>query len=138
MNCIWEPFEDEYKCKNCGFTVPRNTIKKTCSNFRSGTPKDIPSISQRMINFGKAGFKHIMTGGKHCTPEQKRERYEICTSNKCGLFKAYGTGGVCAHDDCGCFIRSNGKFLDKLSWADSKCPVDMWGPISTENDENGV
>ena len=137
MDCEWEPFEDKFKCKYCGFVVPRDTIHKNCP-IKKNKPKSPPSFSKRVANFGKAGAKHLLTGRQHCTPEQRRERFKICKSNKCGLFIPHGPGGMCSHDDCGCFIRSNGKFLDKLSWADSKCPVDEWGPISTENDENGV
>lgn len=152
MNCEWIQIGDKYKCKYCNFIVPRNTIKRNCSaknikkdkvklkpsNIKSEKP--IPSITKRITNFGKAVVKHIKTGRHHCTEEEKQERFSICQSNKCNLFRKYGNGGICAHDDCGCFIRSNGKFLDKLSWADSKCPVGLWNSIEkiVENDKNGV
>lgn len=144
MNCEWIPLEDRWKCKYCGFVVSNNTYRKNCL-----AKKEIPGLVQRAKNLGKATINHIKTGMKHCSEEQKQERFNICKSNKCGLFRVYGDGGICAHSDCGCCIRSNGKFLDKLSWADSKCPVGMWEPISTvgmwgpiektpENDENDV
>ena len=70
---------------------------------------------------------------QHCSEEEKQKRYEICKQNKCNLFVSHGDGGICAHDDCGCFIRSNGKFMDKLSWADSKCPVGLWGFVDKKD-----
>lgn len=136
MDCEWIPFGDRWKCVRCGFIVNSDKIHKNCSSN-----KNPPNIVQRAKNLGKAAAQHIITGMHHCTEEQKQERFEICSSNKCGLFRANGDGGICAHDDCGCFIRSNGKFLDKLSWAESKCPVGLWSPISQNNSKiskNGV
>lgn len=140
MLCKWEPFEDKYKCKNCGFVVKRNTIKKNCSAYKQHkvideTEKQPPNIAKRAKNLGKATAKHVMTGMKYCTQEQKQKRFDICKSNKCGLFRGRGNGGICAHDDCGCPIRSQGKFIDKLSWRSSKCPKGLWGP---ENDDKTI
>ena len=73
--------------------------------------------------------------------EQMKARYEQCEKNECGLFRVLGQGGVCAHDDCGCLLSTNRKFLSKLSWASSKCPEGYWGPTEekdSENTENGV
>lgn len=124
MFCEWEPYEEGYKCKKCGF-VSKVNFKKNCGI----TP---PKLTKRIQNFTKASANHLMTGMKHCSDEQKKKRFEICKSNKCGLFLSKGEGGICSHDNCGCFIRSNGKFLDKLSWADSKCPEGFWGPETPE------
>ena len=133
MNCQWEPFEDKFKCGLCGFVVSRNTIRKNCTSFKE-VKKEPPGLIQQAVNFGKATINHLAHGIKHCTEEQKQDRYNKCSKNMCGLFRPHGDGGVCAHDECGCFIRSNGKFMDKLSWADSKCPEGYWGPIE-EKDE---
>ena len=135
-HCKWEPFGDKFKCSECGFVSPRSTIKRNCS-----TKPEPPSMVKRAVNFTKAVTQHVMTGRKHCSEEQKAERFNICKSNQCGLFLPNGEGGICSHDKCGCYIRSNGQFMDKLSWAESKCPVDMWGPIiqkDEENTQNGV
>lgn len=131
MDCEWVSFENRWKCKNCGFIVSSNLVHKNCA-----AKKDIPNIIKRAKNFGKAITHHISTGSKHCTDEQKQVRFDKCKSNECGLFRVYGDGGICAHDDCGCFIRSSGQFLDKLSWADSKCPVGIWGPILENNSKS--
>ena len=138
MKCQWIPHGNKYKCKNCGFVVPHDGFNKNCSAFKTEIPKEPPNIIQRAVNFTKAATNHVITGLKHCTEEEKQQRFNICKSNKCGLFREHGDGGICAHDDCGCYIRSSGKFMDKLSWADSKCPVGLWGPKSSENPENGV
>lgn len=137
MNCEWIKTEDnKYQCKLCGKRVP------TPGKMNCPTKKDVPNIVQRGVNFVKATYNHIVTRGNCCNEEQKIERYNICKSNRCGLFRQYNEDvGICAHDDCGCFLRSNGKFLDKIAWADSKCPEGYWGPLevkSQENDENGV
>jgi len=132
--CVFEPYRNKFKCKYCGLVVPRNTVKSNCK----AQNKNPPDIIKKGKNFTKAIIKHIKSGRKHCSEEEKKQRYEICKSNQCGLFRKYGNGGICAHDDCGCLIRSNGKFLDKLSWADSSCPVGKWGPIIVKNPENGV
>jgi len=140
MDCQWIPHENKYKCQNCGFVVPHDRFHRNCPTFKTETPKKPPNILQKAVNFTKAAVNHITTGMQHCTEEEKTERFNICKSNKCKLFVQHDDGGVCAHDDCGCFIRSNGKFMDKLSWAESKCPVGLWGPItkSSENSKIGV
>ena len=145
MNCEWEPFQDKYKCKFCGFIVNNENIHKNCKELRKKrqnnkekiTPK-IPNMSTRAKNFAKASIKHVMTGRKHCSDEQKAERLSICKSNQCGFFIPRGDdgGGVCGHKKCGCMLRSQGRFLDKISWADSGCPVGKWGPVQVKSDEN--
>jgi hypothetical protein len=122
IHCDFVVFERRFKCKNCGFISPTNA-KRNCKLEE----KDIPSFTKRVANFTKSLIKHNLTGRKHCSKQQRNERYEICKSNKCGLFKSDdGINGICAHDDCGCFIRNSGKFMDKLSWEDSKCPMKLW------------
>ena len=133
--CEWEPFQNKFKCKKCGFVSPRSTIKRNCN---AGQPQKPPNMAQRAVNFGKAAVQHVATGGKHCSEEQKQARFAICNSNQCGYFIAHENGGTCGHKKCGCRIRNNGKIMDKLSWADSSCPVGKWGPITAKNPENGV
>jgi hypothetical protein len=122
----WNEQLGKYECPNCGKTC-RKKVQIPCK-------AEIPSLPQRMVNVTKATARHIVSGMKHCTEEQKAERYRKCSSNPCGLFRKYGEGGICAHDSCGCYIRSHGKFMDKLSWAESECPEGFWDKI----DENGV
>ena len=93
------------------------------------TTNESPNIIQRGINLGKAIVKHVKCGCHHCTDEQKNARFAICQSNRCGFFKVHAEGGICTHNSCGCYIRSGGKFMDKLSWAESKCPKKLWGAV---------
>jgi len=141
MDCIFQEQNGQFVCEVCGFTTPIPNLHINCS----GKPQDKkeppvpPSLVQRSKNLAKAIGRHLHSGRKHCTEEQKAARFKQCSSNECGLFLAKGKGGICAHEDCGCYIRSNGKFLDKLSWADSKCPEGYWGPENDEETpENGV
>jgi len=135
MNCIWEKSDNGYRCKYCGFSVPTNKIKKTCES-KKNKEKLPPPLVKRAANLTKAAGRHFSTGMKHCTPEQRMARYEQCQKNECGLFRDMGGGGVCAHDDCGCLLSSNRKFLSKLSWASSSCPEGYWGPIEEKDSEN--
>lgn len=144
MQCEWEPFEDRFKCKYCGLIVPIRKIRHRCA-VQSTMPllPDPPGLMRRAANLGKAAVDHLKTGMQHVDDQQKANRFQICQSNQCGLFRTHGNegGGICAHEDCGCYIRSNGRFMDKLSWATSKCPIGLWGPIepkNIENPENGV
>jgi hypothetical protein len=128
-NCEWEPIGDIFRCKNCQTIVKTNRLKRNCNiNLDISTP----GLVKRGVNLGKAVVKHAQGGFQHCTEEQKKARFAICQSNRCELFKVHGEGGICSHDDCGCYIRSNGKFMDKLSWAESKCPTGQWGSIEQE------
>lgn len=152
MHCEWEPFEGEFKCKYCNFTIKDNSFKKRCKKhpetidrktheLKTDAPPKAPGLLTRAKNFAKAATHHIMTGRKHCTDEQKQARFDQCTKNECGLFIVHGEGGVCAHEKCGCFIRAQGQFMDKLSWADSECPLGYWKAIAEkdgETPENGV
>ena len=134
-NCQFIEDDGKFKCINGGYITPFAGLKKNCIK------QNPPNLLKRGVNLGKAMVKHAKTGMHHCTFEEKQSRFETCKSNECGLFKVHGEGGICSHDDCGCYIRSNGKFMDKLSWAESKCPVGKWGPIeqkTQESPENGV
>lgn len=105
-----------------------------------GPGQKAATMAEKAANFAQAAVVHITTGMKACTNEEKAERYKICSSNQCGYFLAHGENGVCGHSKCGCVIRSGGRIIDKLTWADSKCPVGLWGAIekNDENPENGV
>lgn len=150
---------DIYQCIFCGFQVPTEHYVKECRADPQVIAQKLeqnklqrevlppikpPSIMARAKNLAKAGIKHLTTGLHHCSPEDRIERFQICQSNQCKLFLRNPhdpTRGVCSHESCGCFIRAQGEFMDKLSWAESECPVGLWGPVepeSPENPENGV
>jgi hypothetical protein len=133
-DCIFKQLDDIFICANCGFKTKIKNLHINCTST-SRIQKSEPNMLKKGINFGNAALKHVKSGMKHCTDEQKQDRFEICRSNECGLFKVHGEGGICSHDDCGCYIRSNGKFMDKLSWAESKCPAGQWGSIEQKTPE---
>lgn len=150
INCDWVPYKDVYKCKKCGFVVKDPSIKKNCIktknrknnssiiNNKNGVEyqqENIPPFSTRVFNFAKAAIKHAVNGSPQCTEEEIQERLKICKN--CELFKPRGDGGVCSHENCGCNLKSQQIYLNKLAWADQECPLKKWGKIK-KNPENGV
>jgi hypothetical protein len=73
-----------------------------------------------------------VTGGKvKRSPERINEIFEICKSNKCGLFKETGEGvGQCG--SCGCRLANHqgniiSQNFNKIEWATTACPEKYWG-----------
>lgn len=146
MNCefIENPGgKKPYKCKHCGFEWHNNTVHKNCDAFKESIvskpgPDSItqelkpPPIGRRLLNFAKSAALHAMRGNPTCTEEEIQQRLDIC--KQCDLFKRYDEEtGVCTHDDCGCNIKSQQKYLNKLAWKDQRCPIGKW-----ERLDNGV
>lgn len=74
-----------------------------------------------MLQFTRAWIMHMLRGWP-ATPEHLRaERLKICQG--CEHFR----DGKCGK--CGCKIRTAAQWLDKLSWADQRCPLGKWGPV---------
>jgi len=130
MKCVYKEKDGVWTCKNCQHTTKIEGLKHNCGKIP-------PTILRRSTNFTKAATKHLRTGMRHCTEEQRKTRFTQCSKNECGLFLQGKTGeeGICSHVNCGCYIRSRGRFLDKISWADSECPEGYWGPIPEKDDE---
>lgn len=57
------------------------------------------------------------------TQEQINERYNICLS--CDSYDS--NNKICLQ--CGCNINNKRVFLNKLAWADQKCPLNKWKNI---------
>ena len=137
--CVWErKAPDLCQCIYCGFQVPNENFVKEChadqtislDGPRTPLRPIPPSLTKRAGNFIKASIKHVKAGMNHCSQEEKTERYNTCNSNQCGLYLQNPhnpSQGVCSHESCGCLIRAAGEFMDKLSWAESECPVGLWG-----------
>lgn len=107
------------------------------------TPKKGPSLLRKGINLTRSTVQHARAGGAKATDEQVAERFAICRSNQCGLFKPTmevdGVGvveGQCLHRSCGCSMKSVRRETimrpSKLRWAEQKCPVGLWGPVNNE------
>jgi hypothetical protein len=92
-------------------------------------PSAEPAFVKRVANFARAAAKHAAAGRPQASDEQVAARWAVCQTNQCGLFQATGEGqGKCLHKSCGCNLKALGlKGLNKLRWADSKCPIGLWG-----------
>lgn len=133
QNCNFQPDGDgKFICQECGLRVPRQNIKANCKVKNKGyTP---PSLPERIQNFTISAVKHAAAGNPKVPEHIMKERLAIC--KECPLFKPNDNdvGGVCTHSTCGCNIKDNMEYLNKLAWADQKCPVDRWNVYNnTEN-----
>ena len=63
---------------------------------------------------------------KQCTQAQIDERLKIC--HGCEFYK----NNTCLK--CGCVLSREKTYMNKLLWADQKCPVEKWGPIPESTD----
>lgn len=139
MDCKWIPNpggNKKYKCELCGFEWNDNTTRRRCRKFdqkkernKPYTTKEDklkpPPLGRRLLNFAKSVTLHTLRGNPTCTEEEILKRLEIC--KQCKLFKKYDDEtGVCTHDDCGCNIQSQQKYLNKLAWRDQECPIGLW------------
>ena len=62
----------------------------------------------------------VYTGMPQASPAEIDRRWAICQA--CELFD----GSICAHKSCGCNVSNEQKFLNKLAWAEQKCPAGKW------------
>lgn len=75
---------------------------------------------RRVRNFFKALWWHIYAGFPKSSQSLIDYRYNICIN--CENFDKKNT--QCLY--CGCNISQQKKFLNKLAWADQKCPIEKW------------
>jgi hypothetical protein len=100
------------------------------------TPRRIPTkrrtLGGKIVNFSKAAVQHLAAGCPQATDEQVAERFAICQG--CELFKPKAEGsGTCQHPSCGCSLKAVGVTgLNKLRWADQKCPIDKWQAVTPQ------
>jgi uncharacterized paraquat-inducible protein A len=78
---------------------------------------------QRVKTFFKSLFFHVYAGFPKSTQEEINYRYNICS--ECDMF--HKELRQCLM--CGCNINKKRVFLNKLAWADQKCPLDKWTAI---------
>jgi hypothetical protein len=134
MKCSFKPNKlGTYTCEYCGFTFHDREVQKNCKVNKE------PPLYQKIINFAQAAVKHAIKGNPVVSEEVVLKRLEICKT--CPLFKpnANQVGGVCTHSTCGCTIQDNTNYLNKIAWADQKCPIDKWGEENPDdNKKEGV
>lgn len=80
------------------------------------------TLLQKAKNFAAASAKHLAAGAPMATDDEVARRFAICQG--CEHFD----GKACRQ--CGCPVVRERKYLSKLSWADSSCPVGKWGPVT--------
>jgi len=138
--CNFEFDEKEqcFVCTQCGYKnrTKFKEARRVCDVSPAVEPKPElkpPSLLQRIINFTAAATQHAIAGNPVVTEEVLQERLKICQG--CELFKRNQNevGGVCTHENCGCNIKDNLTYLNKIAWADQQCPIGKWG-----KSENGV
>jgi uncharacterized paraquat-inducible protein A len=75
----------------------------------------------KIKTFVKSIIFHIWAGFPKCNQEQINTRYTICLS--CDSFDSVNKECM----ECGCNINNKKIFMNKLAWADQKCPLNKWG-----------
>lgn len=78
------------------------------------------TLLNKLIIFSKSLFWHINRGMPKSTQTEIDRRYKICSS--CDAFDKQNKECMM----CGCNINRNKQFLNKLAWADQKCPLNKW------------
>lgn len=73
--------------------------------------------------FLKSLFWHVSRGLPKSSKSTIQYRYSVCLS--CDSFDKINSQCL----ECGCNINNKSVFLNKLAWADQKCPLNKWEEI---------
>lgn len=74
----------------------------------------------RFRTFIKSLFWHISRGLPKSSQNLINHRYDICAT--CDSYDFVNSQCL----QCGCNINKKSQFLNKLAWADQKCPLNKW------------
>ena len=85
------------------------------------TRTDAPTFLTKVKNFAKAAAAHVAAGMPMAPDEEIIRRHDICQG--CEFMK----NNACTK--CGCPLVRGRKYVSKLSWAGSECPVGKWGRV---------
>ena len=77
----------------------------------------------KIITFLKALWWHVWLGFPKSSMDQIHTRFNIC--HQCEWYDRKASQCLV----CGCFINNQKIFLNKLAWADQKCPLDKWDSL---------
>jgi uncharacterized paraquat-inducible protein A len=77
----------------------------------------------RILTFVKSLWWHIYRGFPKSSKQQILFRYGICST--CEYFDDQKS--QCLY--CGCNVNTKKIFMNKLAWADQKCPINKWDKI---------
>lgn len=116
--------DENLVCRRCGWEErdkqALRPIRRRCR--ASAKPIDpAPSRSRQLVSFVGAMLRHIVTGCPVTTTHARQLRLAICRA--C----SYYDGSRCSK--CGCGVKTHAAFIDKLGWAEQRCPVGKWGPV---------
>jgi hypothetical protein len=125
IDCEWKAYRGEFLCVHCQGRS-RKQVRRNCpAKTRRPIPTQKPPLFKRLASFTVAAISHAIKGNPTCTQEEIDERLSICRG--CEKFipdKENKDLGACA--ECGCTTGREEKYLNKLAWADQKCPLDKW------------
>ena len=124
----------QHRCEACRLSVRSKKATLACALVSTDTspvpevapqpPKKAipiePSLPRRLANFTQAAASHLLAGLPQASQTEIDRRFAICQT--CQHFN----GRHCTHTSCGCTVSSELKFLNKLAWADQRCPVGKW------------
>ena len=91
-------------------------------HWQPQTLPEPPSLLGKAWNFTASAAAHVAAGMPQASQEQIDQRFAICTA--CEHFD----GAACRL--CGCPVVREKAFVSKLAWANEKCPVGKWGPVT--------
>jgi hypothetical protein len=74
----------------------------------------------RLKTFLKSLFWHIYSGCPKSSQDLINDRFNICLN--CDMMDSVNNECMV----CGCNIGRKKRFLNKLAWADQKCPINKW------------
>lgn len=75
---------------------------------------------KKLFTFLRSLFKHIYNGSPKSSQDLIDKRYSICLN--CDFFD--NRNYQCLQ--CGCNVNRKQILLNKLAWADQKCPLEKW------------
>lgn len=74
----------------------------------------------RILIFFRSLLWHVYSGCPKSSSQLIIDRYTVCL--KCDLYDKKNKQCL----ECGCNINNQKIFLNKLAWADQKCPLNKW------------
>lgn len=92
---------------------PMPKVHRSESSSRTESTVTPLSVSQQLLNFGKALINHAADGFAQVNEDELNRRKSICAA--CPEYE----NGKCKK--CGCFTNL------KASWQSEKCPINKWG-----------
>jgi hypothetical protein len=83
----------------------------------------ITKLLRKIITFSKSLLFHIYSGFPKSSQDQINYRFNIC--NSCEYYDPQLKQCMV----CGCNVSTKKRFMNKLAWADQKCPMDKWKEV---------